>query len=82
MRHTVIWHQVALDKLADLWAASSDRNSVTKAVEQIDRLLAENPVQQGEEYYGDRLVVVASIAFTYQVLEDDRIAEIIDVFAR
>jgi hypothetical protein len=80
MRFTVIWTAVALELLADLWISAPDREAVTEAVEEVDRWLSEDPESKGEEFYGDRLLVVSPVYVTYRVEEADRIVEIIDIW--
>jgi mRNA-degrading endonuclease RelE of RelBE toxin-antitoxin system len=82
MRYTVIWRQLALDTLADLWFSSNRRESITQSVDEIDRLLRHDPEQCGEEYYGDRIVVVNLLEVIFQVQEDDRIVEVITIWHR
>ena len=80
MRYTVIWSPEALGKLADLWAASDDRDAITRAAGRIERSLRDDPELRGLEYYGDFLVVDSPLAVGYRVIEDDRIADIFDVW--
>jgi hypothetical protein len=46
----------------------------------VDRLLAEDPQTKGEEFYGDRLLVVAPLAITFSVNEADRIVQVLQVW--
>jgi hypothetical protein len=48
-RYTVLWLRDAQDELARIWLTSSNRNSVTRAVAQIDAMLANAPAERGEE---------------------------------
>ena len=82
MRYAVIWLKSTLDTLAAFWISCADRNAVTSAVEEIDRLLGDDPGSRGEEYYGDRLLVATPFSVTFQVLEDDRVVEVLDVWHR
>lgn len=80
MNFTVVWREIALETIAHLWTIHPDRGSITEAVEEVDRRLGENPTDLGEEYYGDRLLIIRRLAITFQVSEDDRIVEIVDVY--
>jgi hypothetical protein len=43
IRYTVVWHNLALDELAEIWMASLEREAVTQAAHQIDQQLADDP---------------------------------------
>lgn len=69
MKHTVIWSPDALNQLTELWLNALDRDAVTSAVEQIDRVLSGNPKAQGESRFGDRRVLIVPplvVAFDVQ----------------
>ncbi|MEM9354497.1 MAG: hypothetical protein AAGA92_15940 [Planctomycetota bacterium] len=80
MRFTVTWHPAAADELAALWLESSDRTPLTDAANTIDSVLAEEPATKGEEFYGDRLLVVAPLAVTFTVRAEDQVVEILQVW--
>ena len=82
MRYTVIWHPAAENELADIWVRFADRDEITRAANQIDQLLASDPASQGEEFYGDRVLVVLPLAVTYAVQEADRTVIILQVWHR
>jgi plasmid stabilization system protein ParE len=82
MRYTVIWSPEALSKLADLWNKSTDREGISRSADAIERKLRDEPEQQGEDYYGDRLLVEYPLAVGFRVLVEDRIADIFDVWSR
>jgi len=44
----------AQQELADLWINASDRNAVTSAADEIERLLALDPLAQGESRGGNK----------------------------
>jgi plasmid stabilization system protein ParE len=79
MPYTVIWTPSAIDKLANVWVHAPDRQAVTAASHQIDRRLRTDPENEGEEFYGDRLLVEAPLAVIFTVHPDDRRADVIDV---
>ena len=80
MRFTVTWHPLAQQELADIWMRADDRNDVSAAANLIDRMLASDPRQQGEEFYGERLLVALPLAVTYSVNEPDRTVQILQVW--
>ncbi len=80
MRFTVTWHPAAADELAALWLASSDRTTLTAAANSIDAVLAEDPESKGEEFYGDRLLVVAPLGVTFTVRAEDQVVEVLQVW--
>ena len=82
MRFTVTWHPSAESELADIWIGASDRAEVTQAANNIDQHLASEPLTQGEEFYGDRIIVVLPLAVTYTVREQDRSVQILQVWRK
>jgi plasmid stabilization system protein ParE len=52
--NAVTWHQRALDRLADIYVAASpeEREAVTRAAEEVNRELGDQPAQQGESREG------------------------------
>jgi hypothetical protein len=67
MRFTVIWSLIAQDQMADLWLSASDRNAVTRAQAEIDRVLLIDPDQQGMPFFGDRIVVVLPLRALFSI---------------
>jgi len=80
MRFTVTWHPTAERELADIWVHASDRANVSQAADTIDRVLAAEPLTQGEDFYGDRILVVLPLAATYTVSEPDLSVQILQVW--
>ena len=80
MRFTVTWHPSAEHELADIWIRFNDRAAITQAANYIDHVLETDPHSRGEEFYGDRLLVVLPLAVTYTVNEADRSAQILQVW--
>jgi plasmid stabilization system protein ParE len=80
MRFTVTWHPNAEAELAKIWLDASDRASITQATSSIDQALATQPLSQGEDFYGDRILVVLPLAVTYTVSEPDRSVQILQVW--
>jgi hypothetical protein len=48
MTYTVTWIKSALDELAELWNASSDRKDVADAADRIDSTLRSDPYGHSE----------------------------------
>lgn len=76
MQWTVTWHRDAQDDLMRIWLAATDRDAVTAAANLIDRELAVDPMSKGEDFYGDRLLVVVPIAIGFVVREGDNLVEV------
>jgi plasmid stabilization system protein ParE len=82
MRFTVTWHPSAERELAEIWLAATDRQAITQAAHVIDQLLAFDPLAQGEEFYGDRILVALPLVVTFAVNEQDRTVQILQVWHR
>lgn len=79
--YTVVWHEKALDELAEIWIASEQQQAVTGSVNSVDRILRSAPSIKGVDFYGDRLLVVFPLAVVYVVKDQDRVVEIVAVTA-
>jgi hypothetical protein len=53
---------------------------VTQAADSVDQALATNPLERGEDFYGDRILVVLPLAVTYTVSEPDLTVQILQVW--
>jgi plasmid stabilization system protein ParE len=80
MRFTVTWHPSAEQELSEIWMRASDRQNIAQAANLIDQLLASGPLTHGEDFYGDRILVVLPLAVTYKVSEPDRTVIILQVW--
>jgi hypothetical protein len=56
MSYTVIWRSEAIDELTIAWMMAQDRDAVSVASAQIDRVLRESPLDQGESREHDTRV--------------------------
>ena len=73
MRYTVIWRPSAEADLAAIWTEARDRQTVSRAANQIDTLLRSAPTTSGESRSGDtRILVVPPLAVHFDVVADDR----------
>jgi plasmid stabilization system protein ParE len=81
MKFTVVWQPSAQDELADLWYSAADRAAVTRAADEIDRVLAISPSETGESRGEDlRIVIVPPLAANFRVYESDRQVRVGRVF--
>ncbi len=77
MKFTVLWKPDAENKLIQLWMEFADRLAVRNAADEIDRLLANDPNEQGESRSGGvRILIVEPLAVFYAVREQDRIVDV------
>jgi hypothetical protein len=81
MDWAVLWSSDADDKLAALWMDESIRADVTKSANEIDRRLRSNPNIEGESRPNSRRVLfVAPLAVTFEVLPNHRVVRVLDVW--
>jgi len=82
MRYTVTWDRDAEDELARIWLDTGDRAAVTSAADRIDHILRDDPDVEGEEFHGDRILIVPPLAVIFAVITDDRIVKVLQVVHR
>jgi hypothetical protein len=81
MRCTVVWMPGAEQRLATVWMASSDRSGVTRAANEIDRLLAVDPQTIGDLRFDTvRSAVVWPLGVEFEIDEDDRMVRVLSVW--
>ena len=69
-RYTVVWPEDIEDEVAELWLDATDRNKVTAAVDAIDKQLAFDAPQQGDELSeGLRALLVPPVKVLFSVNE-------------
>lgn len=74
---TVEWGDDDLDDLTSIWLNASDRNAVTKAEAEVNRLLKQNPLGIGENLSeGLRRIVVAPLIVYYTVDSENLVVEV------
>jgi hypothetical protein len=71
MRFSLTWDEAAQGELADIWMYAPDRQDVTRAANEIDRLLRLRPLVVGEEFGTDRTLAVPPLEVLYTVSPDD-----------
>ena len=70
----------AENELTELWISSLDREAVTTAADQVDKLLRRDPESAGESRdHGRRILIIPPLVATYCVLTDDRIVQITNI---
>ena len=73
MNYTVTCVPAADQELAAAWLSARDRQAVTDAATEIDRLLRTNPGEQGESRDDDsRVLFVPPLGVQFRVFEPDR----------
>ncbi len=72
IRYTVAWAKVAEDELAELWNESSQKSRIALAADQIDRELATDAHDRGEQLSdGLRLISISVLAAYFTVEPED-----------
>jgi len=80
MSYTVTWKQSAADQLAEIWVSARNRHAVATAADRLDAALRVDPLVHGESRGGaTRVVIVPPLAVVYEVLEADRLVEVLSV---
>jgi hypothetical protein len=82
MKYTILWHRSAEAKLADLWNQGPDRQAISDAANFIDQVLAYAPETKGQEFYGDRYLIVPPLHVIFTVDPGDRKVFVLDVWRR
>jgi hypothetical protein len=81
MTYNVVWTHPAEQELAALWMGAPDRNAVTSASREIDRLLTTDPDQRGEVCFDTvRTLNVPPLGVDFEVIEADRIVYVLTVW--
>jgi mRNA-degrading endonuclease RelE of RelBE toxin-antitoxin system len=81
MRYTVEWRSTAEEALADIWLHADDRAAVRAAANRVDPELEVDPEIKGEEFYGDRLIVVHMLHVIYSVVPERRTVYVLELWA-
>ena len=80
MNFAVEWQPEAEDQLAALWASATDRDLVTAAARQIDRILGHDPASAGESRGGaERILFHDPLAVLFRVDEPARRVQVTSV---
>jgi hypothetical protein len=80
MSWTVIYRATAQDDLAIIWLNAPDQQAVADAADEIDRLLASDPLNAGESRGGNtRIIVARPLTALYDIYPDDALVEVFAV---
>ncbi|HEY3392392.1 MAG TPA: hypothetical protein VGK58_06785 [Lacipirellulaceae bacterium] len=80
MKWTVLYRQSAQDQLADIWLKAPNQQTVADAADEIDRLLASDPLNAGESRGGNtRIIVERPLTVLFDLFPDDRLVEVFAV---
>jgi hypothetical protein len=81
MNYTVDWLTTAEDSLAEAWLQAADPGAVTAAQNQIDRMLARDPINNGQYLHeGLYRIVVDPLTAFYSVSTARRQVEVSEVW--
>ncbi len=81
MKYTVMWAKSAEDHVADLWADAEDRESIRRACDELDALLAERPASVGESRgVNKRVAFVAPVGMEFIISDEDRTVLVLAVW--
>jgi hypothetical protein len=79
-RYTVLWHRDIITDLAEIWFEAVDRNALTRASNNIDRILAVSPETSRQNLAeGLYVLVVPPLKILFVVREADRVVEVVSV---
>ena len=79
MRLLWSWVPKAEDELILIWIAATDRNAVSRATNEIDRLLRDRALDVGEEVGTNRRLHVPPLEVIYSVSLDDCLVRVHEV---
>lgn len=73
IRYTVTWHQMAQDRLAELWLSATDRALIANAADAIDQELSKDAATKGTEISpGIFELTLLPLRVLYEVSDPDR----------
>jgi hypothetical protein len=82
MRYTVTWHPDAEKELARIWLEAVHQQAVAFAANEMDRELSSEPERKGQEFFGDRILVVPPLAVTFSVSHEDRLVRVLQAWSK
>lgn len=71
MRLLLSWVPSAEDELMLIWIGATDKNAVSRATNEVDRLLRDRALEVGEEVGANRRLQIAPLEVIYSVALDD-----------
>ncbi len=75
MNHAVVWRETALQQLAKVWTDAADQRGVNREVDEIDKTLSTEPYLKGDDYFGDRYILLPIMWALFRV--DDEKHEVV-----
>jgi hypothetical protein len=82
MKFTVVYLPSAEEQLAELWLKAEDQEAFAGAANEIERMLASNPLGVGESRVASlRIVFEPPLAVVYDVREADSLVKVWAVWA-
>ena len=79
MTWKVHWLHPAENQLAALWVYAPDRKAITESADQIDQLLASEPLDCGVVYRNWRILFQGVLTVNYIVVPDQLLVEVLEV---
>ena len=79
MRYAVEWRETAVQQLARIWLEAAQREHVNRAVDGIDAELPDDPDLKGDDYFGDRYLLVSGLWALYRVYPESRTVQVLQV---
>jgi hypothetical protein len=79
MTFQVVWKNLALQQLAAIWMVSDRRTKINEDCESADRLLSQDGHTHGDDYFGDRYVILSVLWILYRVDMMNKIITILQV---
>ena len=77
MNFIIVWSDAAIQDLARIWLQVSNRNAITRASNQIDQVLSQNPQYVGESRAGnERVFFEDPLGVRFEVVIDDMIVTV------
>jgi hypothetical protein len=73
MRYTLLWRPIAERQLIDLWSNfPAERSDLTRAVDEVERLLRDDPSVKGRPFGVSRVLIKPPIIVLFSVDEGDK----------
>jgi hypothetical protein len=80
MNYTVVWRREAEDQFTALWIRSVNKNAMTGYMDQIDRILEQDPHDQGESRNENtRLAFFRPLCVRYQIDEPAKTVTVVSI---
>lgn len=83
MNYTVDWLKEALDQLAAVWVAASDRDAVSSASHELEQVIGRRPLGFGEARASSvvRVAYHPPLGIEFEIIEDDKRVRVLRVWA-